>query len=176
MCDLGASEREDLERVISEAGGSGTVLFGWSMGGGISLEAWACAGVAGVIAEAPYRTAFSPARNVLRGRGMPWRATLWPALVMVGAMGGRGPGWMLRGARFDRVRVAHGLGVPLLVLHGDSDSVSPPDEGRAIAEAGGGAFVAIPGGTHNGLWADERTREEAGRAVASFLCRIVGAT
>jgi pimeloyl-ACP methyl ester carboxylesterase len=175
-CDLGASEGTDLERVISDAGGSSIVLFGWSMGAGVSLEAAGCAGVAGVIAEAPYRTAFSPARNVLRGRGMPWRATLWPALALVGAAGGRGPGWMLRGSRFDRAGVARGLGVPLLVVHGEADVVSPHEEGRAIAEAGGGEFLSVPGGTHNGLWTDERTGSEAGRAVEGFLRRIVGAT
>jgi pimeloyl-ACP methyl ester carboxylesterase len=180
-CDLGWSEARDLEAVLDQCGGGGpVVLFGWSLGAGVSLRvAQQRAEVVGVLAEAPYRSAFSPARNVLRGQGLPWRATLWPALALIGLAGGRGPRWMLRGGAFDRVltarRVAKRTGCRVLVLHGEHDAVSPVAEGRDIAEAGHGQFVLIPDGTHNGLWTDDTTRPAVAQQVAAFLGDRVGA-
>ena len=42
----------------------------------------------------------------------------------------------------------------------------------ALLIADGPSTVVIEGGTHNGLWTDEGTRERMGGAVSSFLRRI----
>ena len=142
------------------------VLYGWSLGAGVSLE---LAGrevgseAAGVIAESPYRLAATPARNVLRARGLPWRLTLGPALWMVGR--GR-----LSPARFDRARDAARVGCPVLVLHGEHDAVSPVEDGRDIAAEG--SITEIAGGVHNDLWTEPRFREQAERAVREFVQSI----
>jgi pimeloyl-ACP methyl ester carboxylesterase len=75
-------------------GGGGLVLYGWSLGAGVSIVAAARDGrVSGVIAEAPYRFPMTPARNVLRGRALPHRLNLAPAFWLLGLMLGAGPGW-----------------------------------------------------------------------------------
>ncbi|MEM1071284.1 MAG: alpha/beta fold hydrolase [Planctomycetota bacterium] len=176
-CRLGLVEADALLAVIDTlAPDDDLVLLGWSMGAGISIDvARSLDRVAGVVAEAPYRSAFTPAQRVLESQGLPWRATLWPALLLVGLTRGRGPRWMLRGSPFDRARIARELRCPLLVLHGDLDSISPTDDGMAIAEAApGGSFRSIEGATHNGMWTVDGTAPAAGEAVGSFLQQLEG--
>lgn len=147
--------------------GRAVILFGWSLGAGAAIAAAVdlVAGgtnVVGVIAENPYRAAFTPARNVLRFYAMPWRFTLAPALALVGLRLGVGAG---RGGRswrgFDRAEQAARLGCPLLVLAGERDEICPPQDGREIAAAApAGRFVLIPGKGHNDLWSGD-----AGHAI-----------
>ena len=173
VCTLGVGEVEDLLVVIEEvARGRPVVLFGWSMGAGISIEAGARLRArgqpaAGIVAEAPYRWAKTPARNVLRTRGLPHLVNLAPALWLLGLASGAGIRWR----RFDRAAHAAALGATdLLVLHGTADAISPLDEARAIVEAAPrGRLVEIADGTHNGLWTDETTREACVDAVERFL-------
>jgi pimeloyl-ACP methyl ester carboxylesterase len=177
------------------------LLYGWSLGAGVSLEfagREVGADIAGVIAESPYRLAATPARNVLRARGLPWRLTLGPALWLIGR--GR-----LSPALFDRARDAARVRCPVLVLHGDQDAVSPVGDGHAIAAAvstsperervgfehgprararedrgtrsiplarARGSFTEIAGGGHNDLWTEPRFREQAQRAVREFLANL----
>ncbi len=171
---LGDSDLD--EGVVSSAlpgGERPVVLYGWSMGAGVTLEAAASlAGtgrVCGVIAEAPYAEVFTPARNVMVEMGMPWRATLRPALFVAGLTRAKGPMW--RG--FDRRTLAAEVDAPVLVLHGDADAICPPADGRAIAEAArDGVYVEIAGGTHDGLWVDEGTRGRMAEVVCGFLERM----
>lgn len=139
------------------------VLYGWSMGAGVSIAA--AAGAArergnapradaplGVIAEAPYRHARTPAANVLRSMALPRWPSLDLALAMLGIEFGVGARW--RG--FDRAALARTLGCPLLVIHGEDDDVCPLDDARDIADAAsnarGGRLVVVPRGTHLNLW------------------------
>ena len=139
------------------------MLFGWSLGAGVSIAAAAeCERVVGVIAESPYRLAATPAGNVLQARSMPWRVNLPLALRLVGSEAE----W--RG--FDRCDVAARLRVPLLVIHGEADVVSPIEDGRAIAAAGRGEFVPLVAG-HNDVWTGE-CRRAAEDAVRSFVGRV----
>lgn len=158
---LGLQEKDDLLALIGTLEeGTPIVLFGWSLGAGVSIAAAAeSERVAGVIAESPYRLAETPASNVLNARSMPWRVNLPLALRLVGSTAG----W--RG--FDRAEVAERLRVPLLVLHGEADLVSPMEDGRAIAAAGRGEFVPLKAG-HNDVWSGE-SRRSAEDAVRAFL-------
>ncbi|MEO1585232.1 MAG: alpha/beta fold hydrolase [Planctomycetota bacterium] len=174
-CELGAGEwrvvRRVIEVVVADAG-SPVLLHGWSMGAGVALEA---AGrvdagmVLGVVAEAPYAMPMTPARNVMQGMGVPWRLTLRPALFLCGLTRAKGPFW--RG--FDRRVLAERVDVPLLVVHGDADEICPVSDGRAIAAAAPrGELVEIEGGTHDGLWIDEESRERMASALRGFLRTI----
>lgn len=170
-CLLGAEESRALVEIVERVGGP-VVLYGWSMGAGIAIEAAVELGgdaVLGVVAEAPYVLPMTPARNVMREMGMPWRLTLRPALALVGLTRSKGPLW--RG--FDRRELAGRLAMPMLVVHGDADEICPIGDGREIADAAGdGEFVAIEGGTHDGLWVDEATRGRMAEVTAGFLRRI----
>lgn len=157
-CELGAREWEDLLAIAERADedGRGVLLYGYSMGAGISLAA-ASQGraglVKGVIAEAPYRRPDTPARNVLHRSGLPWRLTLPVALGLSGVRAG--VGWRWRG--FDREALAgevHRRGIGVLVLVGEEDGVCPPAESSAVAMAGRGKLVVIPGAGHADLWDD----------------------
>ena len=54
----------------------------------------------------------------------------------------------------DGVRLAYeewGMGPPLLFVHGDADTLIPPELGRALYDAAGGpkTWLAVRGGTHD---------------------------
>ncbi len=169
---LGVREVEDLLALIEKVRGEkGVVLHGWSLGAGVSIAAAARSEhVRAVVAESAYRLAKTPARAVIQGWGLPWRINLAVALAWVGWRAGVGVRW--RG--FDRAETARGVRVPMLVLHGEEDGVSPVEDGRAIAEAGRGIFVALAGAGHHGMWTGE-TRGECVRVVREFVGRGIGA-
>lgn len=173
ISNLGASEHQELARVLNELDDDRpTILYGWSMGSGVSL---ACANqssdlkIAGVICESPYIDPFTPARNVLRLRGIPYRLNLKPAIWLLGILFGLGPNW--RG--FDRLELAQSLKVPLLIVHGDQDPVCPIDDAQRIAQSARQAqCVTIAQGGHNNLWTDPVYREEITEAINDFLMNI----
>lgn len=178
-CALGTRETTLLTELVAQLGESGAVvLYGWSMGAGVSIAAGSAAEVVGVIAEAPYRDPVTPARNVLAQARLPWRANLAPALWCIGTLAGVGPGFTRLGSRvYDRVGFARALGVPLLVIHGEHDAVCPVEHGRMIAEAAAdGAFELVPGAGHNDLWTEPAPREACARAVSVFLGSVATAT
>lgn len=173
-CDLGMRESEDLVRLLETLDppkSARVMLFGWSLGAGVSLVAgnqWQESDrLAGVIAEAPYRCVSTPARNVMRVQRSPWRFNLpvairlirWRARVSAGALRG-----------FDRAEWAGSLPCPLLVLHGSADVVSPLNDAKAIANAKeDGLLVEVDGARHNDLWVKAGTRERAISAVRQFF-------
>jgi pimeloyl-ACP methyl ester carboxylesterase len=144
------------------------VLYGFSLGAGIGLR---CASerelpIAGVILEAPYRFAHTPAESVMRARGVPVRGVLWPALAMIGLRLPNGPRW--RG--FDRRAIAARVACPVLVIHGDRDAICPLADGRAIAEsARDGRLAIIEGAGHNDLWTVPAHVDRTTRAIGDFL-------
>lgn len=173
---LGVSERRELAtivgRVTDEAAAEGAarpiVLFGFSLGAGVSIEAAAASEgvIAGVIAEAPYRLPWTPARNVMELKGFPHRLNLRPALLLAGAALGAGPFW----GSFDRAAYAACLACPLLVIHGSEDEICPIEDGRAIAEAAPqGRLVEVAGAAHLDLWSEEHALRTSTDAVRSFL-------
>ena len=175
---LGAREADDLLALIDRLGQSPPiVLYGDSLGAGISIAA-AAAGrgdIAAVVAEAPYRVPIVPARNVLRAAALPWRIPLPIAMAILGLRLGHGLSWASEryGTPFDRARLAANVGVPLLVLHGENDAVSPIADGRAIAAAAPrGAIAEIPGAGHLDIWTTPESAALARAALAGFIDRV----
>lgn len=169
-CSLGLREVDDLLLLIERLGVP-VVLFGWSLGAGVSIAAASRAPgrVMGVVAEAPYRLGITPARNVLRAWGYPYRATLPPAMWMIGldvVMSADA----LNGGAFDRAQLARQVACPLLVLHGEDDTVSPVEDGREIAAAAPrGRLVVVPGAGHHGLWTEADRSELCTREVLTWV-------
>ena len=148
------------------------ILFGWSMGAGISLAICASSQgqypIRGVICEALYAKPITPARAVLALRGMPHRINLAPAVALIGMKLGVGAKW--RG--FDRVEIAPKIRVPLLLIHGDQDPVSPIEDSIAVQHAAPDAqLCTIEGGGHNNLWTDEVYAQQGRAAVSAFMKR-----
>lgn len=165
-CGMGVTEPALIRELCERYGGAREIiLYGWSLGGGASVAAGDGPGVVGVIAEAPYRVAPTPARNVLRGAGLPYRVNLPLALWGIGVRLGVGPGW--RG--FDRAEHAARCASRVLVIHGTDDGVCPIADGREIAQAAtDGAIVEIESGGHNDLWSDVSNRAACLEAVRAF--------
>lgn len=185
---MGTREHEALlallDRLASAPSASGGgnaasrfVLLGWSAGAGTSIVAAATSRdprIVGVIAEAPYRLPWTPARNVIRAMGMPWACVGPATFALLGLRLGVGARW--RG--FDRVAHAARLACPLLVIHGDADGVCPIDDGRAIARAcrdagGREELLVVPGAGHLDLWTDPRHADQCAAASIGFI-RAVG--
>ncbi len=175
VCDLGVHEPDLLRELVEQVRGDGktdVVLVGASLGAGVSIVAAAPqqgrTPVLGVIAEAPYRYAWTPAFNVMRLAALPFRLN-GPLVFALLGLRFADPFWK----RFDRAAHAARLACPLLVLHPELDEVSPPSDGRAIAAASArGAYSEVPGGSHNELWIDERTRARSSEIVSSFLASL----
>jgi len=195
---LRAVVENEKRKAKSENQEARIVLYGWSMGAGVSV---ACASgwersqrekeevgtepspvtqsrdilsqgererICGVIAESPYREAWTPAFRVMRLAGLPWRVNgplvfAWMGLRLMGSVWWRG---------FDRAELARGVGCLLMVIHGTADEVCPVEDGRAIAGAcEKGEVVEVMGGGHNDLWGT-KFAEEVGGAVERFLMGV----
>ena len=105
------------------------VLHGESLGTAVAVELASRRPCAGLILEAPFNAAREVARGVL--------PVLGPMVIRC----------------FDsreRIKRVH---VPLLVIHGDRDTIIPPALGRALFEAANEpkTFWSVPGADHNAL-------------------------
>ena len=170
---LGADEHHDLMRVYESTrpvDDLPTILFGWSMGAGVGLAFADAYGdsfpIAGIICESPYIAPITPARNVIALRGVPHRLNLRPTMWALGILFGVGPRW--RGfARDERVK---SLDLPILILHGQRDPVSPIDDGEQLAQSCPTAKLAtIEGGGHNNLWTDPLHAAQMCDAIVGFM-------
>ncbi|MBS0196571.1 MAG: alpha/beta hydrolase [Planctomycetes bacterium] len=172
LCMLGVREPNDLAALMDHLK-SPVVLMGWSLGAGVCIAAAAARPemVRAVITEAPYRLARTPARNVIREWALPYRVNLPPAMWLLGIGFGVGPSG-LNSSGFDRAEFAARVRCPLLVLHGEFDSVCPPADGREIAAAAGGVFVPITGAGHHGMWTTPESCEQCVGAIGKFLAGV----
>jgi len=166
-CTLGIHEPEMLKELIERVGGGDRpmVVWGFSLGARVSVLASANnQSVLGVVAEAPYLLISTPARNVLRLRGLPYRFNLWPALWLIRQCAGKSM------ASVRSPLSAEKLEVPLLVLHGEGDLIAPIEDGRELAAGTrAGQLVVIDGGAHQSMFYDERTKDTARHELRRFL-------
>ncbi len=124
-------EQVDADASCSSAGRSA----------GVSVAA-AAARIVAVARRPLYRPTHRPRACSRRRRAR--RATLWPAMVLIGLIRKRKLTWAGVG-RFDRAAYAGKLAAPLLVIHGEEDRVCPLEDGRDIAEAApNGRLVVLP--------------------------------
>lgn len=187
-CGLGAQEHRDLLALIGnvraqrDADGVETgplVLYGSSLGAGVSIVAAAEDGnIDLVIAEAPYRVPIVPARNVLRQAGLPYRVPLPVAMALLGLRLAGTASWSVGGdaGGFDRVLHARRLRCPLVVIHGDRDTVCPVEDGEAIAAAAErGRMERIEDAGHLDLWTKPEFRGACARVVELAIGEAVRA-
>ena len=171
-CRLGLEEHHALLALADEVAPDGrVVLHGYSLGAGVCIRAAAeCPErIAAVVAEAPYRLPWTPARDVMDSRGFPHRLNLRPALLLVGARFARDPRW----SRFDRAAIAARTACPLLILHGVRDTMCPIEDGRAIARAAPHACIAeIPEAAHADMWTNPEAKSTATEALDLFLADL----
>lgn len=118
------------------------VIYGESLGTGVAMQLLGSAVTrpekglvpAGMILEAPFTSVRDVARHLYPGTGplldhltQEWNSMAW----------------------------ADTLTMPLLVVHGQTDRMIPPEQGRALYEAaatGDKTFLLVPGAGHNDLW------------------------
>lgn len=176
-CTLGTSEHIHIPQIVAALPpdqSRSLVLYGYSLGAGVSLNAaisWdkALPKLTALILEAPYRFPFTPAANVMDAIGAPWRMNLRCALACLGIDLGYGPG-LASSTRFDRAELARKLLIPTLVLHGTDDTICPPSDGQAIASATPAATLTlISGAGHTDIW----SRLESARHALSSIHTLV---
>lgn len=131
------------------APGSPVVLFGESLGSGVAVRLAAERPVDGVILNAPFTSVEDRARDLF------WYLPVGLLLT-------------------DRFRSRDRIGsvrAPLLILHGEADTVMPVSHGRRLFAMANEpkTLVVFPGGGHDDLWT-RGAREQ----VLAFLARLVG--
>lgn len=126
------------------------VLWGESLGGGVALPLAAANDVAGVILDSPFTSLVAVA------------AEKYPFV----------PVETLLQTRFDNLAVIRSVRVPILILHGERDTVVPASHGHALLAAANeprrGYFFSDV--AHLAFLNDESG--EAQKAVATFLSEI----
>lgn len=125
-----------FKRIETYAGANPVVIYGESLGTGVALAAVGRAGrqPAGVVLEAP----FTSVRDVAMAA--------YPQLEPL--ISGMKSEWN----SLERIRT---LRAPLLILHGDADSLIPIEQGRqvfAAAPSRSKDFLTVKDGHHTDLW------------------------
>ncbi|MBX6373569.1 MAG: alpha/beta hydrolase [Acetobacteraceae bacterium] len=144
---LARDARAALAFVTAQSPEAPVVIYGESLGTGVAVRLSAERRVAGVVLETPFSSAVDVAR-----------AVYW--FVPVG---------LLMRDRFDSVSRIGGIGAPVLILHGDRDTVVPIAFGERLfnAAAEPKRFVRLPGGRHS------EVLERGGLApVLAFLAEL----
>jgi uncharacterized protein len=144
-CTYGWYEKQDLRRVIDTMAPGPIVLFGASLGAAVALqEAAIDPRVSAVVAA----ESFSDLRRI---------ATERAPFVFTGQILRRAFSLAEEQGRFpiDGVRpedAACHLTIPVLLVHGDADSDTPPEHSRRVFAAlkGPKRLIVVPGARHNG--------------------------
>ncbi|MHC5026591.1 MAG: alpha/beta hydrolase [Planctomycetota bacterium] len=136
---LMADTRAAIDAMLARPDVEHLGVYGQSLGGAIAIN---------VAADRPEIGAI-----VLESPVSSWRD------VAANAVGGDPPNWLGRALAWllisdgDRPLDAIGrIAAPVLILHGDADSIVPVSHGRRLAQAAPGArLIELPGGEHNSL-------------------------
>jgi alpha-beta hydrolase superfamily lysophospholipase len=171
---LGLTEWRDLEAAIKyaiENGAEDVILYGYSMGGGMCLnllyESDLAPKVRGVIMNSPLLD-FGETLNIVgRIRNYPRpivRFGKWAAGMRFGI------DWQ----RMNYLNRASELQVPILILHGEKDSLVPAPTSQSLAWARPDIvrYVGFPEAAHARSWNLDPEKYEA--AVRQFLREILG--
>lgn len=165
---LGHADVDDLLALLERLGEGPFVLVGHSMGAVIALNTAAKADdrgmkITGIIAYAPYLSFHNTLQGRLRGLGQPTRPLTDLALLFH-----RLRGVQPTGADISRIER---LDMPLLVVHGVNDGVSPLDDARAIARASPNAsLMEVTDAAHTDAHIVDVDGHD--RAVRAFVERI----
>ena len=171
---MGTTEHTDLDTLLSSLDDpKPTIIYGWSMGAGIALrfarDYKDQHNIQAVIAESPYIHASTPARNVINLRGLPTHFNLNPAIALIGTLKRVGPKW----TGFARDQIAADLKIPLLLIHGQQDPVSPLADSKAITAASPNAtLLEIEHAGHNNIWTTPDFTDQATTKIQSFINNI----
>lgn len=187
-CTLGAREPADLALVIQRAArkpGDETtpiVLYGYSLGAEVTLKAMNRldrfgidqTDIAGVILEAPYRRGITPAKAVMDASEFPRLLNLPLAMVAGSIINRTAPNerWhdLATHNAAPLATARNGNPIPLLVIHGQHDTISPREDGEAIAHAARGTLAEIDDAGHKDLFPPNTpTRPEIKHALSAFF-------
>jgi fermentation-respiration switch protein FrsA (DUF1100 family) len=108
------------------------VVFGRSLGASVATDLVSRRPAAGLILESPFPSVAAVARLNHFGVAAHW----------------------LLGAKFNLIERLSTISVPILVIHGDRDSIIPLELGKAVFEAAPQPkeFYLVPGADHNDLY------------------------
>ncbi len=144
-----AAARAALAWLAQHQPASKRVLWGWSLGAGVAVQAAAAdpGALDGLVLLSP-----------------------WTRLEDVAAL--HFPRWLVRlglEETYDSLAVAAQLAMPALVVHGEHDEIIPAGQGHSLAAALPNArFVLVPNAGHNDLFA----RPEPWRESLAFLAAL----
>jgi len=172
LCHWGGKEVRDLLTIVDQtAAGRPVVLWGYSMGAGVSYLAAALDDqdrIAGVIADGIGRHRLEPIAGHLRQHRYP----VQPFLALATAYCVLSGTWS---RPLGLLPVAKDVRCPVLMLHGDADPLCPLESTRQLAGATVDCdLVVIAGGGHLDLIEVDRDRYI--QAVDRFLARLGSST
>lgn len=177
VAKFGVDEWQDLDAAIAYArsrGASDVILGGGSMGGAITLALLeqgpdSAQWVRGVVLDSPALAIGRQSRLAAEAMGMPG---------LIAELGFLISGWRfgLDWEGMDYLSAVDEVRVPLLVLHGDADSLITVEANRPVYDAltrqGNTTIEIVPGAQHLGIW--NRDRDGFVRHVSQFLARVGG--
>jgi uncharacterized protein len=177
----GASEWQDVLTAVhyleERRGVNRIVLYGFSMGGAVALEAARALErergpglLAGIILDAPMLDVHAAIHQGAARMGLPLpgplsRFALWVAGLRTG----------IRWADLDKRRTLGELSAPILLIHGDADTITPvwvSDEFAALAPQQI-RYARAPGAGHVESWNQERESYEGW--LRDFLSEVASA-
>lgn len=168
----GATEWEEVEAAAEYAlarGAAGLIIFGYSMGGGITMSFMRRSPLArhvrGLVLDAPL---LHMERTLAHG------ASQTPIPVPFLAVSNRITSrlYHIRWSDLDYLTDTTHLTVPVLLFHGDADTVVPVETSDAFATARADivTYLRVPGAGHVRAWNSDREAYET--AVKEFLARV----
>ena len=154
---LGDTDVDDLIILLQRldaAAETPVIVIGRSLGATVAILAAAETDrIDGVVAVAPYETLQVPLRQRLRLRGLPSGYVSWLAIQGLRVIGRHPRSTIAAAVRTD---------VPILVVLGDADPISPPGDAIAIADAAPkGRREIVAGAGHGNHWDLARDRLDA---------------
>ncbi|MEZ0089388.1 alpha/beta fold hydrolase [Streptacidiphilus sp. EB129] len=159
---FGETEWRDVEaaiRLAVDGGATRVLLYGWSVGATMVLQAAARSAwretVRGLVLDSPVLDWQSTVRRQATRRGVP------TALAELGARAAEGRS-QVDPAGIDRLALGDDLDVPVLLLHGTDDTVAPVAASRRLARRREDLvlYQEFPEAEHEALWNTDPARYE----------------